>query len=782
MKHIYIQFSLLIFLLVHSGFLLGQTTGVINPTSATNNDGSISVSWSGGGNKWIWFNGTWNQNVFQFSNLYVGDYVLYYYSNTTGYVGPETVTLVVESIDPDSPPVITASGTQNFCAGASEVNIVTAISISDPDPGDTQLDAMSIQVSQGYVSSEDLLSLSGAVAGISSSWDVVSGKLTLTGPATFAQFESAISNVQYTNTSSDPTSGERTFSITLQQANYLPESDHFYEFVPDLGIRWDDARDAAASKTYYGLQGYLATLVSQEESDLAGAQISGAGWIGASDASSEGDWKWVTGPEAGTSFWSGRGSASGGAVVSGKYANWNGANEPNDAGGEDYAHITDPSMGVTGTWNDLSVVGGSSGVYQPKGYVVEYGGTSGDPTLNISASTSITIIGSATISLSSNSGTDVQKVCLGNNIEDITYGLTDETAASVTGLPAGLSGTYANGNFRISGTPGESGVFLYTITVAGDCANTEMSGTIIIDALPTVSISEDLAICKGDVATLTVDSTDYSMNFDGINDYLAVLSSTDINTSTQTQRTVMLWFKSADITSRQVLYEEGGGTHGLSIYIESGKVNAYAWVSGNAWSVASADLFATNEWYHFTYTWSGASQEFKAYLNGKLVDMINGGNSMPAHSGDVRIGNAGSIRLPNNTTGSGFPFEGEIDNFRLWNSELSQIQVLAEIGSSIALASADVLDYNFDDPIDTTSAINSGSAADVEIRNGAYYTSDVTVLWNDVSGTTNFSFNVSPSSTKTYTATLTNESGCVNIGDVSVTVSPMPNPVGIFHE
>jgi len=700
----------------------------------------------------------------------------------TGFDGEvEDYTLNVVSNMPDSPPVITASGTQNMCTGVAAVNVVTAISISDPDPGDTQLNAMSVQVSQGYVSSEDFLSLSGSVAGISDSWDATTGRLTLTGPATFAQFESAISNVQYTNTNSDPTAGERTFSITLQQANYLPESDHFYEFIPDVGIRWDDARDAAAAKTYYGLQGYLATIISQEESDLAGSQITGAGWIGASDVNSEGDWKWVTGPEAGISFWSGLGSANGGSVVAGKYANWNGSGEPNDAGGEDYAHITDPSMGVTGTWNDLSVVGGVSGVYQPKGYVVEYGGTSGDPTLNISASTVIVVKGNATISLSSAVGTDSQSLCINAAIINITYSITNETTATITGLPNGISGNYTSGSFIVSGTPSETGVFLYTIAAPGDCEDATISGTIIVKALPVISISSDLTICVGEVATLEVDSTDYSMTFDGLNDYISVPNSTSINTSTQTQRTVMLWFKPSNITSRQVLYEEGGGTHGLSIYIESGKINAYGWVSGNAWSVASGELSATDEWYHFTYTWNGVSQEFKAYLNGNLIDVVSGGNSMPAHSGDVRIGSAGSIRLPDNATGLGFQFEGKIDNFRLWNSELSQIDILKEISSSVALVSDDILDYNFDDPIDVTTALNSGSAGNAVIRNGAYYVSDNTILWNDASGATKFSIDVSPIVNTTYTATLTNDA-CVKAGSVTVTVNPNPKPIGIFHE
>ena len=90
----------------------------------------------------------------------------------------------------------------------------------------------------------------------------------------------------------------------------------------------------------------MATLTSQEESDFAGKQASGAGWIGGSDEETEGEWKWVTGPEAGTVFWNGEVNGS-----TSNFAFWNN-NEPNNLGVEDYAHITDPTIGMPGAWND----------------------------------------------------------------------------------------------------------------------------------------------------------------------------------------------------------------------------------------------------------------------------------------------------------------------------------------------------------------------------------------------------------------------------------------------
>ncbi len=169
----------------------------------------------------------------------------------------------------------------------------------------------------------------------------------------------------------------------------MPVTGHYYEFVSDPGITWTDAEIAASNRTYFGWQGYLVTLTSQAEADFSGQQASGFGWIGANDVAVEGEWRWVTGPEAGTQFWNG--SVGGTALT---YANWNGGEPNNCCGGEDYAHIADASVirggAPVGAWNDLPN-GGGGGAYASQGYVVEYGGMMGDPPLNITATTTINI-------------------------------------------------------------------------------------------------------------------------------------------------------------------------------------------------------------------------------------------------------------------------------------------------------------------------------------------------------------------------------------------------------
>ncbi len=279
----------------------------------------------------------------------------------------------------NQPPVLTATGDQVYCPGTS-MPITEAISITDPD--DISTNSVYIQISTGYVSTEDLLTLTGVHPNITSSWDAVQGELSLTGPATYTEFETAILGVEYTSSAPVP-AGTRQFSITVGTANYLPSTGHYYEYVPSLGITWTSANTAANSRTYFGLQGYLATLTSQVEADFSGSQASGVGWIGGSDAATEGVWLWVTGPEAGTNFWNG---TAGGSTPN--FAFWN-TGEPNQSGNEDYAHITHPNVNPNGSWNDLTNTGATSGNYQPQGYVVEYGGMPGDPVLSLTATTTL---------------------------------------------------------------------------------------------------------------------------------------------------------------------------------------------------------------------------------------------------------------------------------------------------------------------------------------------------------------------------------------------------------
>ena len=272
--------------------------------------------------------------------------------------------------DPDNePPVIEAEGNQYYCP-LTELPVVTDFTIVDPDTD--EIDAFYIQISEGYQNGRDRLDLRGDHPEIRSQWNQTSGKLSLTavngGAVSYDLIIAAVKDVVFS--SNNPNiQGERLFSFTIGDANYLPSTGHYYEYVADVGILWTEARIRAEERTYNGLPGYLATITSADEAQLTGEQADGTGWIGGSDAAVEGTWRWVTGPEAGTIFWIGDVN---GSAPNGEFSFWNNG-EPNNLGDEDYAHVTAPNVGIRGSWNDLRNSGEPTGDYQPKGYIVEYG-------------------------------------------------------------------------------------------------------------------------------------------------------------------------------------------------------------------------------------------------------------------------------------------------------------------------------------------------------------------------------------------------------------------------
>jgi hypothetical protein len=156
--------------------------------------------------------------------------------------------------------------------------------------------------------------------------------------------------------------GTDTFTYAVDEGNsmYSAATGHYYKFLDvPTGLTWAAAKsDATAQPLLYGLQGYLVTITSQAEQDFVTTKLHGQGWLGASDADVEGEWRWVTGPENGTQFWAGNGTT--GHVIT--YANWNGG-EPNNSGNEDCGQFL-----ANGLWNDLPST--YAAIY---GYVVEYG-------------------------------------------------------------------------------------------------------------------------------------------------------------------------------------------------------------------------------------------------------------------------------------------------------------------------------------------------------------------------------------------------------------------------
>ena len=72
-------------------------------------------------------------------------------------------------------------------------------------------------------------------------------------------------------------------------------------------------------------------------------------------------------------------------------------------------------------------------------------------------------------------------LCINTALTNITHTTTGATGiGSISGLPSGVTASWASDVITISGTPTASGTFNYTIPITGGCGTVNATGTIIV--------------------------------------------------------------------------------------------------------------------------------------------------------------------------------------------------------------------------------------------------------------------------------------------------------------
>jgi len=150
------------------------------------------------------------------------------------------------------------------------------------------------------------------------------------------------------------------------------------------------------------------------------------------------------------------------------------------------ATVSGLPTGVSGNWasNSVSISGTptASGTYT---YTVTLTGGCG----TVTTTGTITVTPNNTVTLSSAAGTNAQTKCINTSITNITYATTGATGATITGLPSGVTGSWASNVVTISGTPTVSGTYTYTVTPTGGCGTVSSTGVLTVTPNNTVSLS-----------------------------------------------------------------------------------------------------------------------------------------------------------------------------------------------------------------------------------------------------------------------------------------------------
>lgn len=105
-----------------------------------------------------------------------------------------------------------SGGPESYAEGDGAVSMSFTATISDVD--DINMEGATIQIVSNYFSGEDYLDFTDT-GNITGSFSVPSGILTLSGSATIAEYQTALENVTYENTSSDPVEVTRTISFKV---------------------------------------------------------------------------------------------------------------------------------------------------------------------------------------------------------------------------------------------------------------------------------------------------------------------------------------------------------------------------------------------------------------------------------------------------------------------------------------------------------------------------------------------------------------------------------------
>jgi len=258
--------------------------------------------------------------------------------------------------------------------------------------------------------------------------------------------------------------------------------------------------------------------------------------------------------------------------------------------------------------------------------------------------------------------------------------------------------TNAQGTYSTRGFKGD-----YEVAVS-DNGRTRVVPATLSDGGANVEVS-DIPSLYGSEDALMLGADD---------DYARLEQTESINTDAPFEtRTIDLWFKAATVEggTPQMLYEEGGGWTGFNIFIAGEKLYAGAWnehkggdtpyPSWGTW--LSTSQVEAGTWHHVALVYDEPDGLLRAYLDGEPFGEATPGGKVAAHPDANGIGNrAGNTNFGNGWTDVNSPFEGTIDQVRVWDAGFTKQEVQTWMRRTVSdpLGREDLLaTYRFDESL-----------------------------------------------------------------------------------
>lgn len=194
-------------------------------------------------------------------------------------------------------------------------------------------------------------------------------------------------------------------------------------------------------------------------------------------------------------------------------------------------------------------------------------------------------------------------------------------------------------------------------------------------------------------ASSPVETNSNALTFDGIDDQVVIPANANYDLPDSTGGTVEFWVNPVTVSSNfaTLLGNRGPGGTRYSYHLSSTQVGVDAGAGAvNAINLPDT-LTTTGVWHHMAFVYDGT--QTTVYINGMLLGAIPGAYGH-APGQPLTIGAANTP-----TAGAGeTPFNGSLDEVRVWNNQRSQSDILANMGNTLnGNGSGLVAQFSFDE-------------------------------------------------------------------------------------
>ncbi|MEM7390774.1 MAG: HYR domain-containing protein, partial [Verrucomicrobiota bacterium] len=208
--------------------------------------------------------------------------------------------------------------------------------------------------------------------------------------------------------------------------------------------------------------------------------------------------------------------------------------------------------------------------------------------------------------------------------------------------------------------------------------------------LPSITNNTDPGMCEALVTVPTPTVIDdcpdfgYGLAFDGSNDFVSVPSDPDLDLVSAL--TIEFWIRGSNPTNA-VIMEKGPGNSWHFDLQPDGRVR-FSISSSTGQDAITSQNVMDGDWHHIAATFSDVANRILIYVDGAISTLNNVAFDTPSASiMPVLIGSRGGL----------LPFEGDLDEIRIWNVARGPADILADRDRRITSAPGLIASYTMED-------------------------------------------------------------------------------------